>query len=385
MRAGEHEVVVVGGGPAGAGAAALLAPSGCRTLLIEKEAAARHKICGEFLSVEAQACLRALGVDARALGGIPVGQVRLVHGRSVAEARLPFEGVSLTRKVLDEALLRRAAEQGARIRRGIAVREIAPAGSGLALTLSGGEEVRASTLFLATGKHDVRGAKRPSVAGSNELIGFKRYFRLCRAQARALDGTTEVILFGGGYAGLQLVEGGMANLCLLARRRLFERLGRTWEALLAHLLDTAPHLGDRLAGADAVLERPLAIYRVPYGFVHDAGAAQANGLFRLGDQVGVIPSFAGDGMAIALHTGRLAAMTYIERGDAASAFHRQVREDIEGPIRLASMLQRASEAPLGRSALLVLCRTFPTIIREIATRTRLPEQALRRTGLSRGR
>ena len=381
MRRADHEVVVVGGGPAGACAAALLAQAGRGTLLIEKEAAPRHKICGEFLSVEAQACLRTVGLDGQALGGLPIGRVRLVHGRATAEAQLPFEGVSLTRKVLDEALLKHAEERGVEIRRGIAVREIASSGMGLTMALAGGEEISAPTLFLATGKHDVRGVKRPRVAESDELIGFKGYFRLDKTQVRRMDGTTEVILFGGGYAGLQLVEGGMANLCLLARRSLFARLGRTWEALFAHLLDTAPHLRRRLEGADALLEKPLAMVQIPYGFVHDPGAAQAEGLFRLGDQAGVIPSFAGDGIAIALYTGRLAATTYIEGGRAASAFHRQVREDIEDPIRLASMLYRASQAPAARSAFLLLCRAFPTIIREIAARTRLPERALRRTGL----
>lgn len=378
LGAGRRDIVVVGGGPAGAGAASLLAASGCATLLLEREASAQHKVCGEFVSCEAQAALRGLGVDLRALGGVPIGQVRLVSGRSVAESPLPFEGTGLTRKVLDEALLMSAKEHGAEVRRGTAARSVGVEGNALRLSLSGGREVVASTLFLATGKHDLRGAKRPVVDGSGDFIGFKSYFRLQPSQRRALDGTIEVVLFDGGYAGLQLVEGGVANLCLLARRDLFDRVGRSWGALLAHLLNLCPHLAARLAGSDSLLARPLTIFRIPYGYLHEPDDLDPEGLFRLGDQMGVIPSFCGDGIAIALHTGRLAAATWLARGNAAGAFHRQVREDIGGQIRLASGLYGFAAHPLGRSATVMLCRGFPGAMRAVAAHTRIPQGALRR-------
>jgi len=375
---GDFDLVVVGGGPAGACAASLLAGAGRATLLIEREAEPRHKICGEFLSIEAQACLRTLGVDVRALGGVPIAQLRLVSGRSVAEARLPFEGMGLTRRTLDEALLRCARQHGAVVRRGLAVRAIEPVGGRIRLKLGGGGTLETPTLFLATGKHDVRGAKRAAGAGSYDLIGFKAYFRLAPLQFRALEEAIEVVLFEGGYAGLQLVEGGAANLCLLAERTLFERAGGSWEGLLSHLRDGAPHLGSRLEGAEALLDRPLSISRVPYGFVHRDQGSEPDGLFRLGDQAGVIPSFAGDGIAIALHTARVAAATYLARGNAASEFHRQVSEDIAGQIRLASILYGFSTLALGRAALVMLGQAFPGTMRSIASRTRVPSGALQR-------
>ena len=369
---------MVGGGPAGSCAASRLAGAGCATLLLEREVEPRHKVCGEFLSVEAQALLRTLGVDVHALGGVPIGLVRLVYGRAIAQAQLPFEGIGLTRKSLDEACLAAARDHGAEIRRGTAVRAIEADGEHLRLTLGGGGELRASAVFLATGKHDVRGAKRPVIAGSDDLIGFKSYFRLQPTQGRGLDGAIEVIMFEGGYAGLQLVEGGTANLCLLAGRDLFTRVGGSWSALLAHLLETCPHLAIRLNGADALLERPLSIFRIPYGFVHEPSLSDPDGLFRLGDQAGVIPSFSGDGIAIALHTGQLAAETHLAHGMAAHAFHRQVRADIEDQIRLASVLYGLSRHSLGRSALVMVGRAFPGAMRAIAQFTRIPDAARRR-------
>ena len=153
----------------------------------------------------------------------------------------------------------------------------------------------------------LRGLRRTSGAGAADLVGFKNYFAVSPAQAAALDGHVEVILFAGGYAGLQMVEGRVANLCLLVRPRDVHRSGRMLGRAAGHLMAITPHLARRLDGAMSRLARPLSIYRVPYGFLHAATADERADVFRLGDQVGVIPSFSGDGIAIALHSAHAAA------------------------------------------------------------------------------
>jgi flavin-dependent dehydrogenase len=180
------------------------------------------------------------------------------------------------------------------------------------------------------------------------------------------------VLFEGGYAGLQPVEGGAANLCLLVRRDVFEAAGAEWNAFLRHLTRESPHLRARLEGARPLLERPLAIAHVPYGFLHRAAPEDPDGLFRLGDQMGVIPSFSGDGISIAMHSAEVGAAMFLERGNAAAAFHRRMRAEIGRPIRLASMLHALSRGPFGRGALLAAIRICPGILSVLAARTRLP-------------
>ena len=148
----------------------------------------------------------------------------------------------------------------------------------------------------------------------------------------------EVVLFRDGYAGLQLVEGGMANLCLLVERGRFDAAGQDWAALLDDLGRDSTHLARRLDGAAMQGERPLSIFRVPYGYVH-AGAEALPGVFRLGDQAAVIPSFCGDGMSIALHSAHLAARTVL-RGGGAADYHAAMRRDVGGAVRLAAGLYR---------------------------------------------
>ena len=358
------KVLIAGGGVAGAAAACLLGPE---ATLIEREAGAHDKICGEFVSTEAQQYLLRLGVDPAALGGAPIDAVRLVHRGRVARAPLPFRGYGLSRRVLDSALLDRAAQAGAGVLRGHAVRAVLPAG----LEVVGQGRLPADAVLLATGKHDLRGVRRVPARPPEDLVGLKMYLRLAPAQAAALAGHVEVVLFRGGYAGLQLIEGAAANLCLLVRRDRFAAAGGDWAGLQDGLERECAHLRTRLAGAAPLLDRPLSIFRVPYGYVHRPGPDDPPGLFRLGDQVGVIPSFTGDGVSIALHSA-FAAVGALQ-GDAA-AYHRRMRLDLSGQIGRASVLLRAGRLAPGLAV--GAARAWPGALRWIAAMTRVPAGAL---------
>ncbi|MFL5195070.1 MAG: NAD(P)/FAD-dependent oxidoreductase, partial [Microvirga sp.] len=213
-----EEIVIVGGGLAGASAASILAGAGRPALLIERDAEPRHKVCGEFLSIEAQTYLAHLGIDLDALGASRISHLRLIQGRSMTKVRLPFVARGLSRRILDEALLQQAQSRGARIIRGQAVKSISVDPSKVRIDVASSGQISAATAFLATGKHDVRGMKRVYAGAMDDLIGFKMHYHLAEEQQQALEGAVEVTLFSGGYAGLQMVEQYVANLCLVVSR-----------------------------------------------------------------------------------------------------------------------------------------------------------------------
>lgn len=360
--------LIIGGGPAGAAAAAVIAAAGHPVRLIERSSGPTDKVCGDFLSSGALARLAMLQIDPLALGGAPIGSLRLVHGRHVAETPLPFRAVGLSRRALDEALLRHAAARGAELLRGCSVQRLEPAAGGFVARTSADATLPATSVFLASGKHDLRGAPRPH--GADEPVGLKMYYALTPAQRAELQGCIELVLFPGGYAGLQLVDQGRAVLCLTVSAGRFRRAGASWERLLARLTAAAPHLARRLEGARPSLDRPLAIAAIPYGYLHHAARGAPGNLFRLGDQACVIASLSGDGVAIALESGTLAARTWLRR-ESAAVYDRLLQHRVRRQLRLASLLHGGCSAAPLQPLVAALARARPGILRLIARTTRI--------------
>ena len=363
------ENLVIGGGPAGSMLAMRLADAGRPVTLLEKERTAHHKVCGEFLSHEAVMYLRQVGLDPCEIGAVPIRFVRLSSGRRTAKAALPFEALSLSRYVLDAKMLALAQEKGCEVRRGAFVDSIAHLGDIWLVQLRDGRSITARNVFLANGKHDLHGWAR-SETRQSDLIGFKMHWHLNPTQTRVLREIMEVFLFPEGYGGLSLVEREVANLCLVVRRSWLRKTGG-WSELVSTLLCENPLLLQRMQGAAAMWERPLAISPIPYGYL----AGRSSGLWCAGDQAAVIPSFTGDGMSIALHSAALAAEMYLS-GQTADAYQQQLGAQLGRGMSIASSLSRAMVSRVGRNLAPIALAVFPGAMKWIASSTRIPQQSL---------
>lgn len=364
------EVLILGGGVAGCAASIALARSGRKVTLIERELTPRHKVCGEFLSGEALEDLHALGIDVSALGAVPLRFVRLAAARRAAEAPLPFPAASLTRKSLDTALLAAAAHAGVLVHRGRSIHSLTrSAANSWQATLQDGAVFQAPTAFLATGKHDLRGHHRPS--DPHQWVAFKMYFRISAPQAADLGNASELTLYAGGYAGIQPVEEGITNFCCVVQRKYFERAGLRWEGLLAKMQQDCPHLAMRLNGAQPLLDKPISVTHIPYGFLR---RSTQEGLYCIGDQAAVIPSFTGDGISIALHTARRAAAAYLA-AQPAPLFQSQLRSALLPQMRLAELAADGLTNPIARAILPFCLRVWPGAMRVTAKLTRVTQPA----------
>jgi flavin-dependent dehydrogenase len=364
----QDEVLILGGGVAGCAAAIRLARKGRGVVLIEREPTPRHKVCGEFLSGEALEDLHALGVDVASLGAAPIDHVRLAAAGRAAEAPLPFPAASLTRKALDTALIAEAVAAGVRVERGRSVESLdRTTRNAWRATLDNGNTREAATVFLATGKHDLRGYTRPD--DPERWIAFKMYFRLAHAQAAELARTSELMLYPGGYGGIQPVEDGIANLCWVVQQRHLASAGNRWENFLAKMQRDCPHLAMRLAGAEPLLAKPIAITHIPYGFIR---RTTEDGLYCIGDQAAVIPSFTGDGISIALHTARSAVAAYLA-GEAAPVFQARLRSSLRAQMRLAELAADGLNNALARAVLPFCLRVWPGVMRVTAKLTRVAQ------------
>lgn len=348
--------LIVGGGPAGAAAAIVLARAGAMPLVIERSPGPRDVVCGGFLGWDAIAALKRLGLDPHALGARPIQRLRLVAGARAIEAKLPATAAGLSRRALDAALLARAGEAGTTVLRGRAARAVAEGG----VRLEDGEEIAAGALFLATGKHELRGAAR-EIGERPVSVGLRAALPASPRLATALAGTIELYLFDGGYAGLLLQEDGNANLCLSVARGRMAAAGAA-AALFEALAGEAPLLIERIGAA--MPDRWEAIAGVPYGW---RALASAPGRYRIGDQAAVIASLAGVGIAVALTSGIAAAHAFLH-GDTGyqAAFARRAAR----PIAVAEVLRKMAESPHWRGAMMALAGV-PGVARAAARLTRI--------------
>ena len=351
--------LIVGGGPAGAAAAITLARAGLPHLLLER-ARGGDAICGGFISWRTIRSLESLGVAADMLNPARLTHVRLFAKDKRRDAALPHPALAVSRRRLDTVLLDAAIRAGTPVEDGVTVREIEErvARSADGATYAG------DALFLASGKHDLRGLARPAEArGTDPTLGIRVRLPPSRATAAIAD-SIELHLFDRGYAGLALQEDGSANLCMAVHRSRLHEAGTPYDLITA-LGRELPALGDRLVDLDPAL--PIdAIANVPYGWrARDC----VPGLFRLGDQAGVIPSLAGEGMGIAIASGMSAARAYEKGGaDAAAPWQRRFARELARPIGVAGLVRRLVEHPRAALAMPLL---RPGLIKIVARATRV--------------
>ena len=364
----KDEVLIVGGGVAGCAASIALARRGRSVTLVEREVTPRHKVCGEFLSGEALQDLRALGIDVTLLRAVRIHSVRLAAASSAAEAPLPFSAASLTRKSLDTALISEAIASGVKVEQGRSVESLTRATANTwQVTLDDGTTRESPTVFLATGKHDMRGHTRPK--DPDQWVAFKMYFRLSPMQNAELAGASELMLYPGGYSGIQPVEDGIANLCCVVQRRYLPAGENRWESFLEKMQEECPHLGTRLDGAVPQLARPLAITHIPYGYVR---RTTDDGIYCIGDQAAVIPSFTGDGISIALHTAGCAVAAYLAL-EPATLFQTKLRSSLITQMRLAQVAAAGLNNSFARALLPACLRVWPGMMRVTAKLTRIAQ------------
>ena len=354
--------IAVGGGLAGAAFALELARNGARVVVLESTRAAHHKVCGEFLSAEAQVLLAYLGLDLKPMGVSSMATFRLATGKRYAEAPLPFRAAGLSRYRLDQALLQSAAEAGAQVERGVAVNQIEP-GVGRVTVKAESRVVEGRAAALATGKHNLRQVPR----APSDMVGFKLQLRLAPGSLGLLKDVVQLAMFDGGYVGACIVEDELVTLCWVMHRSLLQRIGAGWPSQAAYVSQASEILGDLLQGAKPEWEKPVAVAGIPYGYLRRDVIAP--GLFPVGDQLAVIPSFTGDGMAIALFSGIAAAHAALA-GESAAEFQSRMMDRLRPQFRWAAATNLLFDTSLHRMSVM-LATALPGLVTRIAQSTRL--------------
>lgn len=340
------DVVVVGGGPAGASTAFGLARAGAHVVVLERSALPRPKPCAECLSPQATRVLEDMGALSRLEGAgtwLRGMRVRAPNGATACgeySANHGYQaprdaGLSIRRELLDAVLVDRARGAGAEVRERIRVTDVARAADGAAcgVTCVDGagtaSEVRAAVVIGADGLRSViaRRLRLSAALPWPRRLALVAHYR----GVRGVGAYVELHVERDGFVGIADVGGGCTTVAAVFPVSRAREIARDRSAFLDAWLAARPQLRARFAGATR--EGP-AVATGP--FASHARRAWHPGALLVGDAADFFDPFTGEGIYAALRGGELAADVALHalgasnRNAALRVYDRVRRREFQG-------------------------------------------------------
>lgn len=362
------DIAIIGGGLAGLVSAIHLGRAGLSVTLIEKNEYPKHKVCGEYISNEVLPYLQWLGADPMGIGAKQINRFLLstTRGRTI-ETKLPLGGFGISRFALDHFLAQKAMQANCTIIQD-AVTDVGFADDRFSISTRDGKEIGAAVALGAYGKRSNLDIKlnRNFIKNKSPFVAVKTHLKgEFPADMVALHN------FKGGYCGVSQVENGNLNVCFLANYKSFQHY-RNIETFITEVLYKNPHLKHVFENSSPVFEHPLTISQISFS---DKSAVE-NHILMCGDAAGMIHPLCGNGMAMAIHSAKMASELIVDhfnsknitRQALETAYRNQWNEAFKKRIATGRLLQqffgKDNLARMAMYGITLLPGVLPAIIRK---------------------
>ncbi len=293
-----YDTIIIGGGLAGLTSAIHLTQNNHRVLVFEKQEYPHHKVCGEYVSNEIVPYLDQLGVNLSSAVAINTLQFSTVQGNSIT-TNLPLGGIGVSRYMFDFLLYRRALELKVTfIFEGVA--SVNFSNEVFYIETGSGSKFTSKTTIGAFGKRSNldKQMKRSFIEKKSSWLAVKAHYQLPNFPEHLVA----LHHFKGGYGGLSKTETGSVNFCYLVSYKSF-KLERDVHNFNKKIVSQNPFLGAFLNDATPLFDQPLSIAQISF----QPKEAVVHHMLMCGDAAGLIHPLCGNGMAMAIHSAKIAS------------------------------------------------------------------------------
>ncbi|MCC9070017.1 NAD(P)/FAD-dependent oxidoreductase [Flavobacterium sp. F-65] len=363
------DVVIIGGGLAGLTCGIHLSKMKLRVILIEKNEFPKHKVCGEYVSNEIKPYLDWLDLKIQDLN--PVAITRLEFSASngkLIHCKLPLGGFGLSRYTLDYQLYKKAIENGCEIIHDT-VEDISFENELFTITTLKSETYVTNIAIGAFGKRSNFDQKlqRKFIQKKAPWLAVKGHY-----SGEFANDLVGLYNFEGGYCGVSKVENDIINICYLVHFDTFKKY-RNIDDFQANIIYKNPYLRQFFTNSKPLFEKPLTISQISF----EEKTAIENHILMVGDSAGLIQPLCGNGMAMAIHSAKIASELIIDFYTKKSISRKELEKEytkswnynfkrrLKTGRFLASLLQNKK----GATVVMWFLIQFPFLLPQIIKRT----------------
>lgn len=363
-----RDVIIVGGGLAGLASAIHLSRKGLSVTILEKSSYPKHKVCGEYISNEILPYLNWLGADVSELNPVSINKFEFssVSGKPVT-AQLPLGGFGISRYALDNFLYNKALENGCNV---VEANVTAINFIDDKFTVAASDKIyNAKVVLGAFGKRSNldQQLSREFIQKKSPWLAVKAHY-----EGDFPDDVVALHNFPGGYCGVSKVEGNHLNICYLSDYKTFKKYKNVEDYQKGELYKN-PQLKALFENSTIMFDKPLTISQICF----DKKPVVENHVLMMGDTAGLIHPLCGNGMAMAVHSAKIAAElvflyfagTIKSRAELESRYTKEWKRNFSGRLRAGRLLGKTLQNKTITKPLMGLMAIFPSLLPKIIKQT----------------